>query len=124
MKSRIMRAALLATIAAGCGPTGGPSQQGNEAAGSTADYQARLAAMPEGERNAVFIRALRDARRECQHVDSSESAGEYRGMPVWSAHCSGGGNWTIVIGENGVAQILNADETRLVDNGAAAANQQ
>ena len=124
MKSRIMRAALLATIAAGCGPTGGPSQQGNEAVGSTADYQARLAAMPEGERNAVFIRALRDARLECQHVDSSESAGEYQNMPVWTARCTGGGNWTIVIGENGVAQILNADEARLIDNGAAPINRQ
>ena len=124
MKSRMMTAAMLATIASACGPTGGEApQQANQQA-TTADYRTRLAAMPEGERNAVFIRALRDARLDCQHVDSSERATDYQGMPVWTASCRGGGNWTIVIGENGVAQILNANEARLVTEDGTQSNRQ
>ena len=84
-----------------------------------------IAAMPEGQRNAVFIRALQDAGRDCQHVESSAPAGEHQGFPVWSARCSDGGNWTIVITNDGTAVVLDADERRLVgDNEAAPQNGQ
>lgn len=74
----------------------------------------QVAALPEGQRNAVFIRAIRDAGQDCQHVESSQPAGRYRGMPVWRATCSGEGHWTLVIADDGTAQILNADQARLV----------
>lgn len=124
MKSRMMGAAMLATIAAACGPNAGNAPQQVDQQAATADYSSQLAAMPDGERNAVFIRALRDARLDCQHVDSSERADDYQGMPVWTARCTGGGNWTIVIGANGVAQILNANEARLVTGEGAQTNRQ
>jgi hypothetical protein len=82
---------------------------------STISYGERVAVMPEGQRNALFIRAIRDAGLECQHVDASTAAPPYRGMPVWTAACSGGGTWTIVVGPNGIAQIVDADEARLAD---------
>jgi len=74
------------------------------------DYQARLQALPEGQRNAVFIRALRDARRPCQAVEGSAPAGDINGAPAWTAVCEDGVHWVIVIGANGVAQITNAAE--------------
>ena len=43
-----------------------------------------LEAMPEGQRDAVFIRAIRDARLDCQHVESSAAAPPYQGRPVWN----------------------------------------
>lgn len=84
------------------------------------EVQNQLAAMPEGQRNAVFIRALQDAGEECPHVESSAPAGEHQGFPVWSARCSDGGNWTIVITNDGTATVLDADERRLVDDNEAA----
>ena len=90
-----------------------------------ADVQQRIETMPEGQRNAVFLRAIRDAGQDCQHVETSAPAGEHQGFPVWTATCDGGGTWTILIGNDGVAQILNAAEARLVDgNESAPANQQ
>ena len=107
---------VLAFGVAGCGDGGAPppaADSRNEAA-SGEDIQNRIAALPEGQRNGVFIRAIRDSGEECQHVESSERAGEHQGYPVWTAACAGGGNFTIVITPGGVAQVLNDAERRLV----------
>jgi hypothetical protein len=74
----------------------------------------RVAALSEGQRDAVFIRAIRDARLECQRVQGSVRLGDYRGMPVWWARCQGGGEWTIVVANDGTAQILNAAEAQSI----------
>ena len=120
MAKRILIVGALAALAAGCGSSGdevAPAAETNE----TVNYQAEVAAMPEGQRNAVFIRAIRDADLECQHVESSTSGGTYEGMPVWNVRCDQDGNWTIVIGDNGIAQVLNANEAQLI--GTEAGNQ-
>jgi hypothetical protein len=112
-------AALAATVA-GC--DGGAPEAANqqvEVPGPEAT-QNRLEAMPEGERNAVFIRAIRDAGQDCQYVESSSRAGEHRGFPVWTARCQGGGEWTIVLMNDGTASILNPAEARLVETNEAA----
>lgn len=89
------------------------------------NVQNALESMPESQRNAVFIRAIRDAGEECQHVESSERAGDHQGFPVWNATCSRGGTWTIVILNDGAAQVLNAEQAALAgSNQAAAANAQ
>ena len=74
----------------------------------------RLETMAEGQRNAVFIRAIRDAGLECQHVASSTPAGTYENMPVWTATCDGGQQWTIVANDQGYATILDAEQAKLV----------
>ena len=74
------------------------------------DYQARLQAMPEGQRNAVFIRALRDAGRPCQGVESSSYQGLRDGVPTWTARCTAGGDWLILLGAGGVVQVVSAAE--------------
>ena len=83
----------------------------------------QIAALPEGARDAVFIRAIRDSGQECQHVDWSEPAGEHQGFPVWTAHCDRGETYTIVLTGNGNAQVINAAERQLAD-GPARANAQ
>lgn len=80
------------------------------------NIQARLESLPEGQRNGVFIRAIRDTQGDCQHVDRSERAGDYQGLPVWRAHCQGGGDYTIVVTDSGAAQVLNEAEVALVRN--------
>ena len=114
----------LALALAGC--QGSAPESANKAEPAAAEaVENEIAAMPEGQRNAVFIRALQDAGQECQHVDSSAPAGQHQGFPVWSARCSDGGNWTIVITNDGTAVVLDADERRLVgDNESAPQNGQ
>ncbi|MGE5722242.1 MAG: hypothetical protein ACM3YM_07245 [Sphingomonadales bacterium] len=98
-------AAALALLA-GCG--GNKQQQGNEAALANAqqDYQTQLQAMPEASRNAVFIRAIRDAGFDCQQVDASAATG----ATSWAAHCSDGRQWTIAIGTDGLAHVTGNPE--------------
>jgi hypothetical protein len=125
-----MRAVMLATgtmlglLLAGCGDR--RAEETNRAAAApSGDAANQLAALPEGQRNGVFIRAIRDAGQECQHVESSVRAGEYEGNPVWSAQCAGGDSWTIVVTPDGTAQLVNESEARLVGvNQAAPQNMQ
>jgi hypothetical protein len=91
-----------------CGEDGRDARQAEVGEG---DYQARLQAMPEGQRNAVFIRALRDAGRPCQGVENSTYQGVRDGVPTWTARCTaGGGDWLILLGGGGVVQVVSAAE--------------
>jgi len=89
-----------------CGREAPDAQERNVAAGA-GDYQARLEALPEAQRNAVFIRAIRDAGQPCQGVQSSVRQGEINNAPAWTATCEGGVRWTIAIGSDGVAQVMS-----------------
>lgn len=85
------------------------------------DYQARLQALPEGQRNAVFIRALRDAGRDCQRVVSSAFQGALQGRPTWTARCDDGVGWVILIGKGGIAEVVNlveAEQAGLIKPGS------
>jgi len=109
---RMSLIAILALSAAACSKDGQVPNANAVNAAEPAGNQ--VAALSEGQRDAVFIRAIRDARLECQRVQGSMRAGEYRGMPVWRARCQGGGEWIIVIANDGTAQILNPAEVRSV----------
>lgn len=115
MRKTIPTMILTATAAllplAACDRDGSQAQQPEKAgAGAQRDTQVRLAAMPEGERNAVFIRAIRDAGFDCQHVDSSSYQGMSAGSPTWVATCDKASNWVILIGSNGAAQVIKGSE--------------
>ncbi|HEX8639967.1 MAG TPA: hypothetical protein VF704_02310 [Allosphingosinicella sp.] len=112
-------AALVLSLAA-CGGTDRETAAETAVANGAESVANRLEAMPEGQRKAVFIRAIQDAGQECQHVESSQRAGEHQGFPVWNATCAGGGTWTIVVREDGTANVLNAAEARLVGGNQSA----
>jgi len=108
----------LALLAAGCGgsepaPVANDTASNDSASNAIEDAQNRLAALPEGLRNGTFIRAIRDSGQTCQHVESSEPIGEYRGFPVWRALCEDGTSWTIVVFDDGGVQVINDSEARL-----------
>lgn len=112
MRPTSIIAITLATAACGSQPAQQPvTNQAQETAQSS---QQRILALPEPQRLAVFYRTIHDAGQDCQQVTAAASAGTYRGLPVWRATCRGGGAWTIVIGNSGVAQVLNEAEARLV----------
>lgn len=102
----------LAAVLTLCACGGGtPDQKTKDIQVPEGDYQARLQAMSEAERNGVFIRAIRDAGLPCQHVQSSTFEGQTASAPTWRARCESG-EWFIVIGRDGVAQVGNADQLR------------
>jgi hypothetical protein len=106
--------AMLALMTAACGSPGAPpsEQSANRIAPQASG--ARIAELPEAQRNATFYRAIHDAGLDCQQVTGSAPAEPYRGMPVWTATCRGGGHWTLVVGTDETVQILNANEAQLV----------
>lgn len=108
-----MRFTVLTALAALTAACGTPQTAETRSGTNVASNAGRIADMADGQRNAVFIRAIRDAGLECQHVEASQAAGNFRGHPVWSAECDGGRRWTIVLTATG-AQILEGDRSRLV----------
>jgi hypothetical protein len=91
-------------------PTGTVNEANAQLPGPDA-MQARLEALPEAQRNGVFIRAIRDADGRCQHVERSEPAGEQEGLPVWRAYCEDGASFSILIARGGSAQVIENPAT-------------
>jgi hypothetical protein len=122
-KTMLGAGAALAAALAGCGPQGTDTANDTNAANAQATEH-RIDTMPEGQRNAVFIRAIRDAGEQCQYVESSERITDQQGLPVWSARCSDGERWTIVIADDGTAAVSRAATVPPAGNEAATQNAQ
>ncbi|HEX8483919.1 hypothetical protein [Sphingomonas sp.] len=108
MVTRYCTIAALALSLAGCGA----SDQPEAAAANTApadDYAARIAALAPGQRDAVLIRAIRDAGQTCQQVTQSAAIGEVGGAPAWSARCDDGGTWIVALNPGGIATVTAAN---------------
>ncbi len=89
--------ALLALSAAAC--SGGQAPSAN-AANAVEPVGNQVAALSEGQRDAGFIRAIRDAGLGASAC-RARSMGEYRGMPVWHARCqavASGSLWSLTTG--------------------------
>ena len=118
MRSIAILAMIAAVAACGGEPSQAPKQDATKAVANipatAADAQQQILDLPEPQRLAVFANAIRDAGQECQQVNSAAGAGTYRGNPVWHATCRGGDQWTVVIGDNGNASVLNEAEARLL----------
>jgi hypothetical protein len=110
---------LALALIAGC-ERGDQPQASQQTQGTQAGYQARLQAMPEQERNAVFIRAIRDAGFDCQHVADSAYQGPVSDAPTWVAGCDDGSRWMIMIGNDGTAQVVDNADVRAAASPAAA----
>ncbi len=123
MTMRIAAMAALAIITSACSRNDEAAQNQPSGSANSGDAAAQLTALSDRQRNGVFIRAIRDAGLECQHVEWSTRSGTYRGMPVWTAACARNQVWVIVVGNDGVAQILNPAEARLVYDRPAANGQ-
>lgn len=111
--------ALILALAA-CGDTQPPEPEPANMSSANA-----IESMPEGQRNAVFIRAILDAGEECQGVERSERRGEHEGFPVWVAHCTGGGgSWAVIVTGDGNAVIHPDPSQRQAAPPTAPANSQ
>ena len=69
------------------------------------ETQRRVTGLSEGERNAMLIRAIRDARQPCQHVQESMLASEARTAPVYFATCEDGAVYAVAISAGGNVSV-------------------
>ncbi len=109
---------ILALAVAACGDVA-PNQQTvrpPEPAVNSQASQDRILALPEAQRLAVFANAIRDSGQDCQVVNSATPGGTYQGLPIWRATCRGGTVWTVVIGNDGAAAVLNPNEAAVIEN--------
>ena len=84
-----------------------------DVAGADASQEALLA-LDEGQRNATFIRAIRDADADltCQSVESSAYVGEHEGLPMWTARCADGTDWALLLGPDATTQVMLCEAAR------------
>lgn len=100
-----------ALVLAACGG-GEPQENAAQAAAneqSAIEMEQRVSALAPGQREGVFIRAIRDAGVPCQGVTAQEKAPE---RATWIATCSDGGRHTITFGANGMAQVTSVTPQR------------
>lgn len=112
MLTRLTGSAILLLAASACGGGGDKSAANAQtnapapaAAGGTSDAQNRVRSLPEGQRNGVLIRAIRDAKQNCQQVEQSELTQTSNNVPVYMATCDDGAVYAVAIADDGSATV-------------------
>jgi hypothetical protein len=72
-----------------------------------ANSVAEIAALPEPARNAVFLRAIRDAGLNCQDVVKGEQIKSTGGKATWRAQCEDGTFHLVLVSTDGSAQVVS-----------------
>ena len=95
-----------------CFPLGAcdrPAPQNDTAAAPVAEgnYLAQIDALPGGQRDMVFMRAIQDSNIPCQHVTGSAVHAKVRDRPTWVAHCVEGLDWILILEPGGMIHVVN-----------------
>lgn len=77
----------------------------NTATANDTDYVAAIRDMPEAQRRATFLRAIRDADQACQQVVDDKAADPVEGAAAWGVRCEDGRGWLITIAADGIAKV-------------------
>lgn len=107
---RLAMALLAVGALAACGTA---QDSTNDAAGANSavaapagvDFAATVQAMPEAQRRATFLRAIRDARQACQQVVDAKASEPVDGNAAWGVRCEDGRGWLISIARDGNAKV-------------------
>ncbi|WP_156349116.1 MULTISPECIES: hypothetical protein [unclassified Sphingomonas] len=95
-------------LLAACGPSAQEQAAANAATQASQqqaqEAAAKVAALAPGQRDGVFIRAIRDAGLPCQGVTGSQP-GDKPGS--WVATCQEGSRHIITFGANGMANVTS-----------------
>lgn len=75
-------------------------------------YKARIDALAPPQRDALFLRAIRDAGHDCQQVAGSAYNGEQFEMPSWAARCSDGRDWLVMLARDERALVARREEKK------------
>jgi hypothetical protein len=108
MRDRFVRIGALLLVLSACdGSEREP--QAKPAAAPEVDYKARIDRLSAAQRDALFLRAVRDAGHDCQQVVGSAFSGEHFGMPGWVARCGNGADWLIMLSKGGRALVARRE---------------
>lgn len=118
--TRLALATIPLAVVAACSDAPSDAPAATNAATPTGNTAATVRDLPEGQRTAVFLRAIRDAGRDCQTVTKAVEVTAVQGTPTWQATCDDGAQWIVAIGADGVATVTNRAELRQADGTAKA----
>jgi len=106
MKNPALATILLSLLLGACDR---PAPQNDTAPAPVAEgnYLDRIAALPNGQRDMVFMRAIQDSNIPCQHVTGSAGHAKVRGRPAWVAHCVEGLDWILILEPGGMIHVVN-----------------
>ena len=108
MNPKTLSLIVLASLAA-C--DGGPEPVKTESTDAAQlQIKAKIDALAPRQRDAVMLRAVRDAGHDCQQVLGSAYHGLQFNMPSWVARCSDGRDWLVMLGKNGQAYVARREE--------------
>ncbi len=65
----------------------------------------RVRALPAGQRDGVFLRAVRDGKGQCQEVTEEYEVANIPADNAWAVTCDRTNHWLVTIDENGVATV-------------------
>jgi len=69
------------------------------------NYVETIRDMPEGQRRATFLRAIQDAKQQCQQVVEEKADEPANGNAAWGVRCEDGRGWLIAIAPDGNAKV-------------------
>ncbi len=96
--------AIAAVVLAACQPA---SEQNAAQTNAAGNVTAQVSTLPVAQRNAVFLRAIRDAGLSCQGVTTSEQVADVGGKPAWRAECDDGTAHMIQVTADGTAVVTS-----------------
>jgi len=112
--------AILPLLLAGCDRA---APQNNTAAQAPdGKYREKIEALPAGQRDMVFMRAIQDSDVPCQHVTGSAVHEPVRGQPTWVAHCADGRDWIVMLEPGGMLHVVNPGQIGEPDSAPPAGN--
>lgn len=102
---RMLSIALLAGLSACGSPAPAPTPKPTPTAPS--EFLRKLVELPPATRNIVFIRAIRDAGRDCQGVTGAERRPDLpTGELLYIAKCTDGTSYGVLFQREGTAKII------------------
>ena len=114
-----MRALLaLALLLTACGETAPATNETATATANTAapagysQLQQRVVDLPQGQRDGVLLRAIRDGNAPCQGVAESLRQPDQDGQPLYVARCTDGPVYAITVDRNGTAVVTRVSGER------------
>lgn len=97
---------MLPVLLAGCDKPVATIPAENETKAELSAFQKAAVELSPGQRNGMFIRAIRDAGFDCQSVsESHRQADGLHGEPGYQARCSDGTNYTILLDADSTAHV-------------------
>lgn len=108
-RSRYLALCLLVLATAACDAE---QQEQGPPPSTIAEFKQRIDRLAPQQRDAVFLRAVRDAGMDCQKVVGSGPSGLQFGMPSWVARCDDGRDWMIMLDKGGRAHVARREEKK------------